>query len=471
MMTTALGIAMKTTLKNHIFVFNGEVRKQSKGGAIGVKAAGDIAGLFMVWWDRKFKERVRTEGLQMKLYTRYVDDETIVCKAVKETAENKDEEPDKRTMKKLQEIANSIHPSIQLTIDYPSNNKNGRLPILNTEQWIEDTEVNGQVRRQILYSHFSKPMANKFVVLENSAISAKSKENILVADLLTVMMNISVRCRDEERRTKIQKFMNRMQYSGYSKKQRVTIYRKAKEKYDKKIQQQNENGEPLYKGKWWNLEERTKQKKLKKTNWYKTDGSEAVFFVSATPNRSLAKACSEEFKQAGLKVTVVERTGATMKKMLVKSNPFKATSCGNPKCYVCALGVDFSCKDRDTVYRMFCKGIDQSGRECTDIDYDGETSRSNGDRFGEHMKLLYSQCDSTRHKSVFFDHVRTVHGNVNPPIGFEIIARCPGDPTMRQAIEAVVIRENKPVLNGKDEWTNNPRKRKEKVTRSDVNSI
>ena len=133
-------------MKNHIFVFNGEVRKQSKGGAIGVKAAGDIAGLFMIWWDREFKERVRTEGLQMKLYTRYVDDETIVCKAVEENTENKEEEPDKRTMKKLQEIANSIHPSIRLTIDYPSNNKNGRLPILNTEQWIEDMEVNGQIR-------------------------------------------------------------------------------------------------------------------------------------------------------------------------------------------------------------------------------------------------------------------------------------------------------------------------------------
>ena len=47
-------------------------------------------------------------------------------------------------------------------------------------------------------------MANKFVVLENSALSAKSKENILVVDLLTVMMNISVRCTDEEREMKVQ---------------------------------------------------------------------------------------------------------------------------------------------------------------------------------------------------------------------------------------------------------------------------
>ena len=42
---------------------------------------------------------------------------------------------------------------------------------------------------------------------------------------------------------------------------------------------------------------------------------------------------------------------------------------------------------------------------------------------------------------------------------------------MRQAIEAVVIRENEPVLNGKDEWTNNPRKRKEKVTRSEIKNM
>ena len=463
MMTTALGVAMRTTLKNHIFVFNGEVRKQSKGGAIGVKAAGDIAGLFMIWWDRKFKEKVREEGLQMKMYTRYVDDETIVCKAFEETSENREEEPDKRTMKKMQEIANSIHPSIQMTTDYPSKNENGRLPILNTEQWIEDIEIDGQVKRLILYSHFSKPMANKYVVLENSALASKSKENILVADLLTVMMNVSVHCTNEERTKKVQMYMNRMQHSGYSKKKRATIYRKAKEKYDRKIQRQNEGSEPLYKGKWWNLTERTKEKKSKKNNWYKKDGSEAVFFVNATPNKSLANACSDEFKKAGLRVTVVERTGTTIKKMLVKSNPFKATTCGDQKCYVCALGVNFSCKDRDCVYRMFCQGINKSGQKCTDVNYEGETARSEGERFGEHMRLVQSQCDSTRKKSVFFDHIREEHGNVNPRIGLEIIAKCPGDTTMRQAIEAVSIRENKPVLNGKDEWTNDPRQRKEKT--------
>ena len=74
----------------------------------------------------------------------------------------------------------------------------------------------------------------------------------------------------------------------------------------------------MNKGKWWNLEERNKQKRLKKTNWYKKNGSEAVFFVDATPNRTLAEACSEEFKKAGLRVTVIERTGKTIKKIREK---------------------------------------------------------------------------------------------------------------------------------------------------------
>ena len=53
------------------------------------------------------------------------------------------------------------------------------------------------------------------------------------------------------------------------------------------------------------------------------------------------------------------------------------------------------------------------------------------------------------------------HGGEVPQLKLEILSRCPGDPGLRQATEAVSIRENKPPLNGKDEWTNEPRKKKE----------
>jgi hypothetical protein len=168
MMSFALGVAMKTTLKNHIFRFNDEIRKQENGGAIGVKAAGDIASLFMVWWDREFIKRVQEEQMDMKLYTRYVDDDPIVCKTVPETDENSGQMPDERTMKQLQRIGNGIHSSIQLTVDYPSNNKSGRVPILDTEQWMQEVDVGEERKFQVVFSHYMKPMANKLVINSSS---------------------------------------------------------------------------------------------------------------------------------------------------------------------------------------------------------------------------------------------------------------------------------------------------------------
>ena len=52
-------------------------------------------------------------------------------------------------------------------------------------------------------------------------------------------------------------------------------------------------------------------------------------------------------------------------------------------------------------------------------------------------------------------------------IKLELVARTQSDPTLRQALEAVMIRENKPLLNTKEEWSNQPRKRKEKRATKD----
>ena len=119
-------------------------------------------------------------------------------------------------MRKLQGIGKSIHPSIQITVDYPTNNPNGRMPVLDTEHWLEKVEKNnGEKKVQVVHSHYSKPMANTQVIHKNSAISEKSKHNILVADLVRIMRNISTICKKEERKKRIQFFMNKMQNSGY----------------------------------------------------------------------------------------------------------------------------------------------------------------------------------------------------------------------------------------------------------------
>ena len=119
----------------------------------------------------------------MNLYLRYVGDEYLIYKIIPKNEENYGQKLDERTMKKLQEIGNEVHPSIQVMIDFPSNNRNGRKPALDTEHWMEETIINGVEKQQVMHSHYSKPMANAVVTYKDSAMAAKTKENVLVADL------------------------------------------------------------------------------------------------------------------------------------------------------------------------------------------------------------------------------------------------------------------------------------------------
>ena len=458
----ALGVAMRTVLKNHIFRFNDEVRKQANGGAIGVKAAGDIAALFMTWWDRAFLEKVNEILENMNLYLRYVDDEYVICEIIPENEDNREQEPDERTMKRLQEIGNGIHPSIQVTVDFPSNNPNGRMPVLDTEHWLDDVVVNGVTKRQVVHSHYSKPMANAFVTHKVSAMAARTKESVLVADLTRVMRNISTLCTAEERNGKIQHYMARMQYSGYGIEERVKVYRAAKRRFDEMVRRDAEGVEPLYRSKDWKRTERVQEKERKKRTWFKGDGSEAVFFVDATPGSALAEKCRREFERAGLRVKVVERSGRSIKRTLVKSNPFKKQGCNRTGCQVCALGGEVDCKARGVHYKISCEGTDVKGDTCVDVNYEGETSRSTGERFGGHMSVIRSKREQVRQESFLYKHMWESHNGEVPPLKIEVLRKFPGDPALRQATEAVSIRMNRPPLNGKNEWTNEPRKRRQR---------
>ena len=81
------------------------------------------------------------------------------------------------------------------------------------------------------------------------------------------------------------------------------------------------------------------------------------------------------------------------------------------------------------------------------------------------------QTSSVRKTSVFYDHVQKEHGGTNPTVKLEILAQFHGNAAMRQAAEAFTIRDGKPPLNGKEENTNQPRKRRDRNRNavSDVN--
>ena len=63
LLTEALRVALKVVMKNHVYLFENEIRKQSKGGAIGLRLTGILAQIFMMWWDREFSRRLLQVGV------------------------------------------------------------------------------------------------------------------------------------------------------------------------------------------------------------------------------------------------------------------------------------------------------------------------------------------------------------------------------------------------------------------------
>ena len=131
MLAEALSVAVKFTMGNHMYRFNGEVRRQREGGPIGLGLTGDVAQILMVWWDRELIKRLEARGMKVLLYLRYVDDINIVVKNMLGLTRSERLRPrDEANMRIVQEVANGIHPSIQVTIDCPSRYSDLHMPIL-----------------------------------------------------------------------------------------------------------------------------------------------------------------------------------------------------------------------------------------------------------------------------------------------------------------------------------------------------
>ena len=93
-------------------------------------------------------------------------------------------------------------------------------------------------------------------------------------------------------------------------------------------------------------------------------------------------------------------------------------------------------------------------QSCVDVNYEGETSHSLAERFGGHMSMIKTGTTMILPAQA---HVRKPQRR-DTAVEYGSLEEVPGDPALRQATEAVSIRVNKPAMNGKEEWTNEPRR-------------
>ena len=232
-----------------------------------MELTGVVAQIFMVWWDREFIKKLREVDIQLKLHERYVDNTNLAGKQttvgarydgerITVTNESIDEDEgmpnDERTMRLLQSVANTIHKSIRMTIDYPSRYAEGKVSMLNVKMWIE--EVNGM--RLILYEHYEKAMASMMVIHADSAIPRKVKRTVLTQEVLRIIRHCSKHITWEEVRGHINKFMMKMQLSGYDQAFRCDIVKSAINAFEIMMEKEEMEIRPMHRPKEWQKAER-----------------------------------------------------------------------------------------------------------------------------------------------------------------------------------------------------------------------
>ena len=178
----------------------------------------------MLDWDKRFTNLAQENKLTIFSYTRYVDDTANGMAALPPGTrwgeeeghmvflphleeEDKEVAADKRTMREVVRMGNSLSPMIQLMRDCPSANPNGKMPLLDTQVWVEGNKL--------MHENYRKPMANPLTMLAMSAIPSKMKRTVLTQEVVRIRRSISLELPWETTAKHLNNFSARMRASGY----------------------------------------------------------------------------------------------------------------------------------------------------------------------------------------------------------------------------------------------------------------
>ena len=470
----AIGIsqAVRVCLESHTYKVGDKIYLQKEGGPIGLELTGAVSRVFMARWDRMYRKKVKNAGINMLLYERYVDDSNQVAevpplemeydrekkkmvkrKGQKETGdEEREKGGDERLSEILKEIANDVLPCISMEADWPSQNMDGKLPILDMKVWTNE-------KGEILYEHYEKPMASKTVLHSQSAHPPHCKKSVHVQEVIRRLLNCSNKLSwERETAPIITEYMLRMKIAGYGERYRENIVRKALLIHKKKMDDDEKGVRPIFRPKFWRKEERKREKERKKKEWGTKRGHIAPIFVPTTPNGVLAKKMKEVAdKQAeeGIHFNIVEVGGRTVKAEVQRSNPTETQGCMKPDCMGCNVerGKGGRCHRNNVNYEVECQLCE--GEKAV---YYGETSRNMYTRLIEHQRANREErrAEENDDEGFMIKHMRECHEGQEKDFRAKV-THSNRDSLTRQIREGVMIRRsNRKVLNTKSEWFQPP---------------
>ena len=236
-----------TALDTHMYTRNKEIKKQVEGLAIGLDLSRAVGRLVMLEWDQKFLKLARDNQLNIYMYKRYVDGSAEGMEALKPglrwseeerriilhphlIEEDLELEPDLRSMREVVNMGNSIYNMVQLTGDCPSENLNLKMPLLNTEVWVENNVVQ--------YNDFRKPCSYLLVMLEMSAMPASIKRTALTQTVIRIRRNTRPELPWSVTENLLSNFSARMKASGYDEHYRYQVIKSGMEGFDKMLEEE-----------------------------------------------------------------------------------------------------------------------------------------------------------------------------------------------------------------------------------------
>ena len=495
---TVISIAVKELFSNHLYTFGGRTYKQSKGGAIGLRATCAIARVVMNMWDDLWTQKLRDLNIRVELYTRYMDDGRAMihpirpgwrvcedgglrfCKAWFE--EDRRLSSTERTKRVLGETMRGVMRGINMTMETKDDFCGEYLPTLDVNLAITPSN-------RLKFKHFEKPTSSNLTLQKRTAMEENSKIGILGNEVVRRMFNTWGEGMDEVRTLVIDNYAVKILTSGYSVEQTRRIILSGLRGYEAKVRRRTDEGVPLYRTSKDSGTSRAKKKILGKSTWFKGGTKKgpkvqkrgntgvkrkrgddedlrtrSVMFVNYTGEGEMAKRLRLELGNMenlmGFRMKVIERTGTKLKDLFSPTNIWKGSKCEREGCTTCSQGGEDlpDCKRRSIVYESICTKCNPGAKETgplrvpeTDVPsiYVGESARSIYERAGEHWRAYYKKNPDSH---IWKHHLIHHGGEGEPEMRFKVLGNFRTAIT-RQITEAIRIRKRgASVLNSRGEY-------------------
>ena len=416
----AAGKSVSTVMQNHFFQIGGKIYKQKDGAAIGLDLSVEACSLYMTKWDHTFLAKLRRMGIHVSRYIRYVDDIVILLRAIspgwsfdlrsKKLVFNENDatltcDSDVRTFEVLRDIANTLDSNIQMEVDVPSRNPNGRLPVLDLGLYIEENIVK--------HGFYSKPMSNPFVIMYNSAIPNSTKQSSLLQEGLRRIRNMGQNVPNLEKISVLNKFMNSLMISGYDHQYRYHMLRGILNR-EREIEEQILSG---HRRRYRNRDQIQEQKNSSMgkyaNTWFLSGKNQNTLKVQGAPESALLESLRKPLKNnicaEGGSTKFVEMGGKPITAGL--SNTVKFT--GQQGCVFtpkCNVDPELDCREGRLVYQTECLNCAEDPAVIEKSVYIGTSGHLLHKRNLEHMGDIRRGNMS----NALSKHHRLMHNNIEP---------------------------------------------------------